>query len=80
MEEEGLTSTQNEKIFISQPLEDDLAGIRSGLEELARVVYERDDQMVKETIARIVSTYSIDTGRQQVQPDIAAVGTGAATC
>ncbi|MBE7048813.1 MAG: polysaccharide biosynthesis protein [Ruminococcaceae bacterium] len=62
MEEENLISTQNEKIFITQPLSLDMEELRAGLNTLQKLVHEGNKQHVKEAIAAMVSTYTIDTG------------------
>lgn len=62
MEAEGLTATQNAKIFITEPLDGDLENIAQGLQTLAEVIQGTDDEAVKESIAQIVTTYSIDKG------------------
>ncbi|MBR6729217.1 MAG: polysaccharide biosynthesis protein, partial [Clostridia bacterium] len=60
METEGLTATENEKIFIMEPVEEDLEMVRLGLSNLDRVVQEGNDAAMKEAVSAMVSTYSID--------------------
>ncbi|MGN1059093.1 MAG: polysaccharide biosynthesis protein, partial [Clostridia bacterium] len=69
MEEEGLKATQNEKIFITRPLEIDSETVQDGLKKLHEVVGQTDDLSVKQAIARMVTTYSIDLQGRARQAD-----------
>lgn len=69
MEEEGLKATQNEKIFITRPLEFDSEAVQAGLSKLREVVGQTDDFAVKQVIAQMVTTYSIDLQEHARQAD-----------
>ncbi len=69
MEAEGLTATQNEKIFITEPLDNNLETLRYGLENLTRVISFAGDEAIKEEIAKMVSTYSIDKRQNTIHQE-----------
>jgi len=60
MEEEGVTATHHEKIFISQPLNMDYKLLMKELNNLAKMVSDSDESLdgLADIISRIVPTYS----------------------
>jgi len=61
MAEEGLTATKNQRIFIAQPIPIDGFALHMALEKLIAAAYEEDDDMIKREVAKIVTTYRIDS-------------------
>lgn len=59
MSEEGLKTTENNRIHIGMPIELDEENFFSNLEELYKAAYEETDKM-KELVAKLVPTYKID--------------------
>lgn len=58
--EEGVRSTEDEKIYIANPLDIDIDVLKEELEELRNVASAGDDWRVKEILHRMVPTYQID--------------------
>jgi len=58
MAEEGLTSTQNEKIFIAKPLHIEEETLKAGLTQMAEVIAKHDGNSIKKAVSELVSTYS----------------------
>src|SRR5690554_2824086 len=56
MDEEGLTSTKHNKIFIGQPTYTDLKFLQMQLENLSQVLYKSEDEL-REYMKTIVPTY-----------------------
>lgn len=57
MDEEGLRSTENQKIFVEQPLEIDEDELRKQIDILKEYVEQNRNDEVKETMKKIVTTY-----------------------
>jgi FlaA1/EpsC-like NDP-sugar epimerase len=61
MDEEGLTNTSHSKIFIGKPIFCDIVSLTKQLEHLKEVTETLDKIKIKEAVAEITGTYSIDT-------------------
>lgn len=57
MDEEGLRSTENQKIFVEQPLEIDEDELRKQIDILKEYVEQNRNDEVKDTMKKIVTTY-----------------------
>ena len=57
MNEEGLTNTAHEKIFIGKPVFEDISIIESDLKKLSAAVENGDQDLIKNTVAEVVPTY-----------------------
>ena len=57
MAEEGLTSTENNKIFIAHPIFSDMETLEKSLDELRMAMVRSDNDLIKDTVARVVPTY-----------------------
>lgn len=64
MEEEGLSSTDNHKIFIGKPIEFNETEFLKGLEELYKDAYGECNDM-KQIVSRLVPTYKIKKADQE---------------
>ena len=62
MEEEGLTATQNEKIFITKPLDIEEQILNAGLAKMEEVIHLHEGVAIKKAVAELVSTYVPDFG------------------
>lgn len=57
MDEEGLTNTSHNKIFIGKPLDVDRAELEKMIEELESVVETGNAELIKDAVAKAVPTY-----------------------
>ena len=57
MDEEGLTNTQHDKIFIGKPIPGDIHELEENLAFLKQAVEEADNEKIKDAVARVVPTY-----------------------
>ncbi len=57
MDEEGLTNTSHDKIFIGQPIDVDRAKLDEYIDELKLVADSNDNERIKSAIEKIVPTY-----------------------
>lgn len=57
MDEEGLTNTSHNKIFIGQPLNVDRAELDKMLDDLEKVVESGDAELIKQEVSKVVPTY-----------------------
>lgn len=57
MDEEGLTNTSHNKIFIGKPIDVDREQLVAMLSKLETVVESDDNELIKDTIAKVVPTY-----------------------
>ena len=64
MEEEGLKATPNKLIHIGKPIEMDDAKFFKKLDKLITASYKNNND-IKEKVATIVDTYTIDKGSNQ---------------
>ena len=60
MDEEGMTKTENDLIFIGKPLEIDEENLFKKIEELYNAAYKEVDN-IKQLVHELVPTYKIDT-------------------
>jgi len=60
MEEEGLTATKNQRIFVARPLNFDVPQFYQSLDKLIKKAYEEDDKAIRIETAKIVKTYKIE--------------------
>ncbi len=58
MEEEGLTSTENNKIFITHPIFSDMETLENSLEKLRAAMISEDNEYIKDVVAQVVPTYT----------------------
>lgn len=61
MDEEGLTQTENEKIFVGKPGEFDIDILKENIYELIRVGEEECDESLREKLHEFVPTYARST-------------------
>ena len=57
MDEEGLEETRNEKIFIGQPGDFELAKVKSNIQELLDIATSKGIQELKNKLKEVVPTY-----------------------
>ncbi|MGL5354469.1 MAG: polysaccharide biosynthesis protein [Clostridium sp.] len=57
MDEEGLTETKHEKIFIGKPGEFEIKTVKTQIEELKEIIKQNDKEMIRNKIAEVVPTY-----------------------
>jgi FlaA1/EpsC-like NDP-sugar epimerase len=57
LDEEGISSTKHDKIFVAKPLEIVLEDLERELEELYNLIWNDTDRSVKDYVKRIVPTY-----------------------
>lgn len=60
MDEEGLRSTSNKKIFIGQPIPSDIDELKAKLQRLKEVLDCGDKALIKKTVSEAVDTYVPD--------------------
>jgi len=70
MEEEGLQSTQSEKIFIAPPLAADEETLKKYLAVLEKVMKQPDGAEVKRAVAQLVTTYTPDFGNANTEKPV----------
>lgn len=58
MNEEGLTDTSHNKIFIGQPIDVDRNQLMSYIDELDKAAETNDNELIKSTIEKVVPTYN----------------------
>ena len=71
MDEEGLKSTDNKKIFIGQPLEIDENELMMNLSQLKKHVENNQVDKIKSTMKQIVITYKEEPKGNKVEEEIA---------
>ena len=71
MDEEGLKSTDNKKIFIGQPLEIDENELIMNLSQLKKHVENNEVDKIKSTMKQIVITYKEEPKGNKVEEEIA---------
>ena len=57
MAEEGLTSTENNKIFIAHPIFSDMETLEKSLDKLRTAMVSSDNELIKNTVSEVVPTY-----------------------
>lgn len=57
MDEEGLTNTSHDKIFIGQPIDVDKVQLEEFIDDLKDAVSSNDNELIKSTIEKVVPTY-----------------------
>ncbi len=57
MAEEGLTSTENNKIFIAHPIFSDMETLEKSLDKLRTAMVSSDNELIKDTVSEVVPTY-----------------------
>ena len=58
MNEEGLTDTSHNKIFIGQPIDVDRDQLMAYIKELDKAAETNDNELIKSTIEKVVPTYN----------------------
>ena len=57
MSEEGLTSTENKKIFIGKPVDFDINKVKQHLEVLSKIVENEEVELIDSVMRELVTTY-----------------------
>ena len=57
LSEEGMTKTQNDRIFIAKPVPEEIVGINVKLKELENAAYQENCLVLRNMMQNIVSTY-----------------------
>ncbi len=66
MNEEGLTGTENSKIFIGKPIFTNIETLRKSLKKLEEAMVSDDKEYIKDVVAEVVPTY-VRNGKQPTQ-------------
>ncbi|OQB12026.1 MAG: UDP-N-acetyl-alpha-D-glucosamine C6 dehydratase [Firmicutes bacterium ADurb.Bin193] len=72
MNEEGLQKTNHNKIFVGRPTFFDIKNLNTGLDKLKDAIAYHDEFLVKETLARIVPTYSYIQKNTDLEPVVSS--------
>ncbi|WP_297637064.1 nucleoside-diphosphate sugar epimerase/dehydratase [uncultured Clostridium sp.] len=71
MNEEGLKSTENKKIFIGEPASIDFQDLKREIGEITMVALNKDKEALKRKMKKIVTTY-IEPGEEKALEEVAA--------
>ena len=70
MDEEGLTNTSHNKIFIGKPIDIEKDQLEAMIDRLRAVAHSDDNERVKDAIAEVVPTYVRDRSKTQARSKI----------
>ncbi|MGL4873743.1 MAG: polysaccharide biosynthesis protein [Clostridium sp.] len=71
MNEEGLTSTENKKIFIGEPSDVEIKALKEEISEILVVALNSDKESLKKRMKKVVTTY-IEPGEEKALEEVAA--------